>query len=110
MSSSAVVSSPVTAVKVNESWFLSVARDYHANRKLVDALVASDNPDDAFATAVGIIGRLQTMVESGSDYTPRADLLFGSSNSSTIGSGILGEGLTGAQIRKRFSDAGKPKK
>ena len=110
MPTATVVQSPVITGKVNESSFLQLARDYWASRKLVDALTSSENPDDAFATAMGIIGRLQHTVREGSDYTPRADLLFGSCNASTIAAGIIGEGLTGSQLRKKFSDAGKPKK
>jgi hypothetical protein len=111
MAATAVSTGPSTVpAKITESVFIGLARDYSANRKLVDALTAFDNPDDAFERAVGIIGRLQHMVSEGSDYTPAAALGFGSSNASTIASGILGEGLTGAQLRKRFADVGKPKK
>lgn len=110
MPTATAVSSPVTTGKVNEAMFLTLARDYWASRKLVDALTSSDNPEDAFARAINIIGRLQHVVSEGSDYTPRADLLFGSCNASTIAAGIIGEGLTGSQLRKKFSDVGKPKK
>lgn len=110
MSQTAVVTGPATISKVNEAYFIGLSRDYCATRKLVDALTASDNPDDAFAKAIAIIGRLNHMLSDGGDYTPAAGLGFGSGNSSTIAAGILGEGLTGSQIRKRFSDLGKPKK
>ena len=109
MTATAVVSSPVSnPAKISETWFRQLARDYHANRKLVDCLSASDNPDDSFATALDIIGRLENMVAVGADYTPPAALGFGSGNSATLASGILGVGLTGSQIRKKFSDYGKP--
>ena len=110
MSATTVVQSPVISGKVNEATFLQLARDYWSMRKLIDALTGTDNPDEAFANAMSVIGRLQHVVREGSDYTPRADLLFGSCNASTIAAGIIGEGLTGSQLRKKFSDAGKPKK
>jgi len=109
MSSTTVVHSPVSApTKITETWFRTLSRDYHANRKLVDCLKGSENPDNAFATAQDIIARLGIMVEIGSDYTPPAALGFGSGNSSTLASGVLGLGLTGSQICKKFSDFGKP--
>ena len=110
MTTATVVQSPVTTGKINEASFLAWCRDYSANRKLVDALTASDNPDDAFARATAIIGRGQHMISDGADYTPSAALGFGSANSATIASGVLGEGLTGSQLRKKVSDIGKPKK
>jgi len=110
MSATTVVQSPVISGKITEASFLALARDYSANRKLVDCLSASDNPDDAFARATGIIGRWQHMVAEGSDYTPSAALGFGSCNASTIAAGVIGEGLTGSQLRKKVSDLGKPKK
>lgn len=109
MPTATVVDRPSVTGKVNESMFLGACRDYRANRKLIDALVASDNPDDAFATATSIIARWNHILSDGTDYTPSGSLGFGSSNSSTIAAGLLGEGLTGSQIRKKVSDLGKPK-
>jgi hypothetical protein len=110
MSATVVSDRPATSGKVSEPLFISLARDYWANRKLIDALTASENPDEAVSRAMGVIGRLQHVVAEGSDYTPRADLGFGSCNAATIAAGIIGQGLTGAQLRKKFSDVGKPKK
>lgn len=100
----------VIGKKVSEGTFLASARKYNAQRKLIDALVASDNPDDAIASALATIADLQNMRDYGSEYTPSTALGFGSENAATIASGILGEGMTGAQLRKKFSDVGKPKK
>lgn len=111
MPTATAVQSPVSSPsKINEGWFLSVARAYNAQRKLIDALSAADNPDNAFAEAMIVRKNLAHMVSEGSDYTPSLALGFTSANSATIAAGILGEGLTGSQLRKRFSDIGKPKK
>lgn len=104
-----VLERPITSGKVDEKMFLTIAQDYARDRKGIDWLSAQPNPDDAVARVMGVIGRLEHLVANGSDYTPAAQLGFGSANASTIGSGILGAGLTGSQIRKLFATAGKPK-
>ena len=103
------VSSPVTTGKVHEKEFLTTAQDYARDRKGIDWLSSQPNPDEAIDRVMKVIGRLQNMVANGSDYTPAAQLGFGSANASTIASGILGAGLTGSQLRKLFATVGKPK-
>jgi hypothetical protein len=98
-------------VRVNEGLFLRIARDYATNRKVCDALSSAEgSPDDAFARAMKVRDDLAILVAHGTDYTPPTGLGFGSSNSATIAAGILGQGLTGSQIRKKFADLGKIKK
>jgi len=108
--SATVADRPVTSGKVNESLFLGVAQRYAKDRKLVDALITSGNPDDAISRATAVIGELKSMVANGGDYTPAVILGFDSSNASTIAARVLGLGQTGAQIKRLFSDLGKVKK
>lgn len=86
-------------VVVTSEVFLDTLSRYSKVARLVDALVASDNPTADIESAFSAIEALHAMEANGKGYTPAESLGFGSENASTIASAILGKRTSTAKIR-----------
>lgn len=106
MSNNSVAVAPTSAQSVDGAFFSDLAKDYASCPALIDALVKSENPDAAVATAHDVIERLRIMATSGKGYTPDKSLGFGSDNGATIAEKILGLSKTTGQVRKLLKAAG----
>lgn len=89
--------------------FKRVAKDYAAQRKLVDALsgVAADKIDEIVGLAKAVISDLDNMSESGKGYTPPVELEFGSDSAAAIADAIRGRRKGLAKVRSLFAKVGK---
>lgn len=100
-----------TTVTFGQTEFKAVGDLYGSKasvKRLVDALNGcGDNVEDDLSVALECRTALEDMAENGAGYTPDVSLGFGSDNSATIGSKILGRSTTAGATRKAFAKIGK---
>jgi len=96
-----------SGIVVTSETFLGTLAGYAKTARLVDALVASDNPTQDVESAFSAIEALRALESAGKGYTPAESLGFGSENASTIASAILGKRASTAKIRTMARKIGR---
>jgi hypothetical protein len=102
---STTTTQPKSGVDV-QGLFLKTGPRYKTNRKFVEAIIASKNPQQSMLDAQEVIDALKILAENGEGYTPPSNLNFGSDNASTIAQAVLGQRASTASIRSAFAKVG----
>ena len=80
---------------------------YAKNKQIIDACSRYDSVDDAIAALTEVWAALEKQVVKGAEYTPAADLGFGSDNAAVIAESLLGRRNSVGATRKAFKELGK---
>lgn len=89
-----------TELKVN-------AAIYGTHAAILNAASKYDNLDDAVAGLEKAWDILESQIEQGAQFTPAAELGFGSDNAAVIAETLLGRRGTVSNTRKQFKALGK---